>query len=169
MIERVFSDFGVQPVLLLAQIVNFLVLFLILRKFLYPPIIKILEARKNLVIQNQKNADEIGQRLLAIDDETEEKRSLACKEAQKIIETALNTADVIIAKAHKTVQSDIDLMLEQARCDISQQRENMKKELSAKFSDLVIAGVEKITKKIVDSNDQKTMIEQQLQDLDNKL
>lgn len=169
MFEKVFSDFGVQPILLLAQIVNFLVLFLILRKFLYRPILKIINARKNVVIQNLENADKIDQRLFSIEDEATEILSLASKEAHIIIDTASNTADNIITQAHQKAQTDIDLMLEKAKSTIAQQREYMQKELTAKYAQLVIVGVEKMTNKVLNSDDKKQIIEQQLHDLNNNL
>ncbi|KAF3977042.1 MAG: F0F1 ATP synthase subunit B [Methylococcales symbiont of Iophon sp. n. MRB-2018] len=169
MLERMFSDFGVQPILLLAQIVNFLILFLVLRKFLYPPIFKVLEARKNGVLKSLENEDKIEQRLLAIENEVTQRLSVASKEANKIIDTASNTADEIIAKAHQKGQSDIELMLEQAQYTISQQQEDMKKEMSTKYAQLVIVGVEKITNKVLGADDHKRIIRQQLKDLDNNL
>ncbi|KAF3983007.1 MAG: F0F1 ATP synthase subunit B [Methylococcales symbiont of Hymedesmia sp. n. MRB-2018] len=169
MLERMFSDFGVQPILLLAQIVNFLILFLVLRKFLYPPIFKVLEARKKGVLKSLENEDKIEQRLLAIENEVTQRLSVASKEANKIIDTASNTADEIIAKAHQKGQSDIELMLEQAQYTISQQQEDMKKEMSAKYAQLVIVGVEKVTNKVLDTDDHKRIIKQQLKDLENNL
>src|SRR3989338_593740 len=53
------SDFGVQPILLAAQAVNFLVLLFILNKFLYKPVLKTLDQRKQKVSQSLKAAHDI--------------------------------------------------------------------------------------------------------------
>jgi F-type H+-transporting ATPase subunit b len=39
------KNFGFEPVLFLAQVVNFLVIFLVMKKFLYAPLVKMLEER----------------------------------------------------------------------------------------------------------------------------
>ncbi|MBI2593944.1 F0F1 ATP synthase subunit B, partial [Candidatus Daviesbacteria bacterium] len=74
--EKILSDFGVQPVLLLAQIVNFLVLLWILNKLLYKPVLKVLEERKAKIEKGLKNAEEIEKRLAQTAEE-EEKAILA--------------------------------------------------------------------------------------------
>ena len=57
------KDFGVNPILLLAQIVNFTVLLILLKKFFYKPILKVLEERKHKietsVTQTQKNQNKL--------------------------------------------------------------------------------------------------------------
>lgn len=60
-------------------------------------------------------------------------------------------------------------MLEQAKYTIAQQREDMQKELTAKYAQLVIVGVEKMTNKVLNSDDKKQIIEQQLHDLNKNL
>ena len=54
--EKILSDFGVQPILLLAQIVNFLILLILLKKFLYKPILQVLEKRKETIDEATKQA-----------------------------------------------------------------------------------------------------------------
>jgi len=41
----ILNQFGIKPVLLAAQVVNFLALLFILKKFLYQPILKVLKTR----------------------------------------------------------------------------------------------------------------------------
>jgi len=46
---EILKEFGIQPTLLLAQIVNFLIILFVLKKFFYKPIIKVLDARKKRI------------------------------------------------------------------------------------------------------------------------
>ena len=63
------KEFGIQPTLLIAQIVNFLIILFILKKFFYKPIIKLLDDRKKKIEESLKNAELIEERL----KQTEEK------------------------------------------------------------------------------------------------
>ena len=48
-ITQIFDTFGIKPELLLAQIVNFLVIVVIIRTFLYVPIRKVLADRREAI------------------------------------------------------------------------------------------------------------------------
>src|SRR3989344_3734981 len=88
---EILKNFGVQPVLLVAQIVNFLIILFILRKFFFGPITKVLEDRRQKIEEGLKNAETIERKL----EETEEKTA-------KILEDAANQAKQVIdgAKSH---------------------------------------------------------------------
>ena len=60
---EIIRNFGIQPVLLLAQIVNFLIILYLLQKFFYKPIVKLLEQRKKRIEESLKNADLIEEKL----------------------------------------------------------------------------------------------------------
>ena len=65
----ILNQFGISPVLLTAQVVNFLVLLFILKKLLYGPLLKVLAERRKKIEDSLKNAEEIELRL----QETNEK------------------------------------------------------------------------------------------------
>src|SRR5690349_16624195 len=86
--EKILSEFGVNPILLAAQIVNFLVVLFILKKLLYKPILKVLEERKKRIEESLTNAEKIQKEL----EETEIKR-------QQILDQAIEESKKIIAEA----------------------------------------------------------------------
>ena len=51
------AQLGINGPFLLAQIVNFIVLFLLLRRFLYPPLVKMLDERKQRIAEGLAAAD----------------------------------------------------------------------------------------------------------------
>src|SRR3989344_5440199 len=75
----ILKSFGIQPTLLLAQIVNFLIILFLLSKFFYKPIIRMLEDRKKRIEQSLTNTDLIEEKL----KNTQEKSTQIIKEAQK--------------------------------------------------------------------------------------
>src|SRR3989338_6728445 len=82
------SNFGLDPILLVAQIVNFLVVLFILRKFLYKPILKTLEKRKNLIKDGLDKAQEATIRLEKIEEKERRVLSTAQKQAQQMLDEA---------------------------------------------------------------------------------
>lgn len=163
--EKILQDFGVKPLLLAAQIVNFLVLLFILKKVLYKPILKVLEERKNTIAQSLKNAEEIEKKLAQTEVEREEALEKAAKEAQKILEDATKSANQIINEAHTKAASGIEEMLKKGRDQIKQDREVMQQELKGEVADIVVSSLQKITGKVLTSKDQKKLVEDSVKGL----
>ena len=75
---EILNNFGFEPILFFAQIVNFLIIYLVLKKFLYKPLLKVLNDRKHKIEEGLKSAEE-SNRLLK---ETIDKEQEILKNAQ---------------------------------------------------------------------------------------
>ncbi len=157
--EKVISEFGVQPILLAAQVVNFLVLLFILNKLLYKPLLKVLQERKAKIAQSLEQAQEIEEKLAKTEEEREAKLVKAGEEARAILEEATKNATQIIAEAHQKAQTDIDGMIDKGQEEIKLEREKMYQEFREEVADIVVAGLQKVTGKVIDKKDQKELVE----------
>lgn len=153
------KDFGVQPILLAAQAVNFLILLWILNKFLYKPILKVLTERRRKIEDSLKNAEEIERKLAEANAKADEILAKTSREGQKIIDEANLQANQIIEDTKLSADSLSKKMLEEARAQIEVERENMRWELQKELSRLVIAIVQKVTGKMLNQKGQKALIE----------
>ena len=163
--DKILTDFGVQPVYLAAQAVNFILLLFILKKFMYKPILKVIEERKKIASKTLHDAEKIEVQLKNTDLESAEKLDEASKKAQIILKKASHAANQIVAEAHEKAESDVENMLQKGKESISQDREIMKNELREELADLVILGVERIAGKILDEADQNKILTQTINDL----
>lgn len=152
------KDFGVDPRLLAAQVVNFLLLLFILKKLLYGPLLKVLEERKQKIAQSLKQAEEIEVRLQKTEEDREKSLEEATLEAQKIVNEATVSANQIIAEAHQKASQDIGLMVTKAADSINLDREKMQQELREELADLVVRSLEKVTGKVLNKKDQKDLV-----------
>lgn len=91
--EILFHELGINGYMLLAQIINFLLLLFILRKFLYAPLMKFMDKRKEIIEEGLANADKAKVELLKIHKIKEEKIIEAEREADKIIEKSKMKAE----------------------------------------------------------------------------
>lgn len=157
--EKIFADFGVQPLLLTAQIVNFLILLVLLKKFLYKPLLKVLEERKQKIADSLKNAEEIEKKLLKTEEDREKVLAKASNEAQKIVEEATKSAQQIIADAHTKAASDMEVIFKKGQEAVRQEKEKMQQEIREELADLVTISLEKVTGKILNKKDQKDLVE----------
>ena len=54
---EILKNFGFEPVFFIAQIVNFLILFFVFKRFLYKPILKLLKERAREITKGLEDAD----------------------------------------------------------------------------------------------------------------
>ena len=92
--SELIRHFGIDWKLLLAQAVNFLILLVVLKKFAYGPILKILKKRKDEIEKGLKFTKEAGERLEQIGEEKEAVLKEARGEALGIVSQAENTAKI---------------------------------------------------------------------------
>ncbi len=89
---QLFEAFGIDGTLLLAQAVNFGVLMVGLWYFLYKPVIKVLEERRQKVAQGVQDAEQAALKLATADQEASERVRGAETEADTIVGSARTTA-----------------------------------------------------------------------------
>ncbi len=159
------NDFGVKPIFLAAQAVNFFILLFILKKFLYKPILGMLEKRKGVIAESMKNAEEIEKKLKLIGDEREEALRKAGKEAEGIIKDATEAANQIISEAHLKAGEDIKKMIKKSEENLEREREALHQEIKAEVSDLIVLSLQKVTGKVISGKDQKELIDKSIKGL----
>jgi F-type H+-transporting ATPase subunit b len=161
------TDFGVKPILLIAQIVNFALLLFILQRFLYKPLLKVLADRKQKIADGLKNAEEIEKKLEQITAEREKRLKETAKETEGILKEATQMATKIIADAHTKAGNDVEKIFEKSKQSIEQEREKMRQEMRAELAGLVVAGLQIVTGKVLSEKDQKNILEESLKGLNN--
>lgn len=159
------KDFNVQPILLLAQVVNFLVLLVILKRFLYKPILKVLDERKQKIAQSLKNVQEIEERLVKLDEETKKQLKKTSEEAKKIIQEAAVTANQIIEQSHTRAGEDVKKIIAKAQAELKLERDKMQQEMRVELVNLVVLGLRKVAGKSLSANDQKDLVEKSMNSL----
>lgn len=162
---NVLHQFGLQPILLAAQAVNFLILLFILQKFLYKPILKVLDERKKKIAQSLKDADEIEKRLAQIEEDRQRALEKNAQEMKKLMDEAHEEAERIKEEARAQTLGEAGRILEEAKGQIEVEREKMNQEIRRELSTLVVAGLQKISGKVLTKKDQQEIINQTIKEL----
>jgi F-type H+-transporting ATPase subunit b len=163
------KELGIQPILLIAQIVNFLIIFYLLKRFLFKPILTMLDKRKLEITENLERADGIAKEEEKIKEKQEKMLADAKREAKTIIEQAKKQQDVLkkeaMVKAHEEAQEIIAKSKAQAEKNTKDQEEQMRKQAV----ELASAMVTKLVPEILSSDDHKKLIEAHLKDLEKRV
>src|SRR3990167_5089946 len=143
----ILENFGIQPTLLFAQIVNFIIILYLLKRFFYKPILKVLDERKKKIEESLRNADLISEKLQKTDENSKKIIADSQIQAQNLINDAKREAERIGDKAALDARKTVDQALIDAKIQIEAERQTMQKKVERETLDLVVAVVKKVLKR----------------------
>lgn len=157
---------GIEPIQLLTQIFNFVIMVVLLTKFLYKPILKALEERRKKIEEGLQYAEKMKVETEKNEKKREEIILEAKGEARKIMEEGKKSGRIveaeIIEKAHKEAQE----VIAKGRSELSLERIEMEKQLRGQTIDIATSMVESILRQILDKNYQKEIINKKIRELE---
>lgn len=161
----IFESFGIQPTLLVAQIVNFLIILFLLKKFFLGPILKVLEDRRKRIEESLKNADLVEERLQKTEEKSTEVIAQAQKNAQELISQAKQEAERIGSEAQAEARKRAEEIIAAARVQIEAQRLQMQKQLEKETLDLVVEVAKKVLGRNLKPEEKKQITKSALSEL----
>ena len=144
---EILNNFGIQPTLLFAQIINFVIILYLLKRFFYKPILKVLDDRRKKIEESLRNADLIEEKLQKTDENSKKIIADSQIQAQNLINDAKREAERIGDKASLDARKTIDQALVDAKIQIEAERESMQKKIERETLDLVVTVVKKVLKR----------------------
>jgi len=159
------NNFGFDPVLLIAQVVNFLIILFVLKKFLYKPVLKMLKDRRESVAQGLKQAEE-GKKLLENADIKE--REILKKArfvANQIIDDAKTQATQEAKAIEESAKVQASRIIEDANRQIELSEKETEKKLATYVSKLAIELITKSSKQLFPEREQKVVVQNALRKL----
>ncbi len=155
---EIIKEFGVNQTLLVAQVINFLIILFLLKKFLYKPMLETLKKRKDTIEQGVKNAEQA--RLLL--EKTAEKEKQVLKHAQDqakvLIDEAKKQKDEILEEADKKAKKHADNMLREAQNQIIQSAKETEKRLTLHISEISLLFLQKTLSGILTQKQQDEIV-----------
>lgn len=154
------DQFGFSWSKLIAQIILFLIVYLILNKFAFGPIIAMLEERRRRIEEGQLNAEKIKRQLAEAEKRYQEILQKANGEAQHLIEEARKSGEAISQKQAQEAIRQAEEIIAKAQTAIEVERNKMVGEVKKEMVDLVITTTSKVTGKVLTPEDQKRLNEE---------
>lgn len=151
---------GVNLSAFLVQLATFLLLFVILKRFAFGPIISALEKRRKVIADGVETGRKMEKEFEKLDQEIADRLKKARQEADTIISEARKEAREITKEADKTAQRKVDTMINDAQIRIEEEAKAAKKELEDDIFDIVSASVEAIINKKVDVKQDKQIVDE---------
>ena len=148
---------------LIAYLLNFTILLIVLTKFAYKPILKILDERSSNIKDSLELADKVreesAQQQAQLDDQLVEAR----KQGQAIIEDARSAAEKLSDQEREKSKKEAEEFLVKAKNDIERERNSAMDELRSNFGGLAVSAAEQIIQRSLDENTHKDIIDNVLE------
>ncbi len=159
----ILTGFGFDWIQFTAQIVNFIIVFILLKKLLYKPVITMLEERKTKIADGLKNAEQAEKMLTEATEKEEEIISKAQLKAKNILEEAKTESIEIKKTAEEETKIKVEKMLKEAREQIEHEAKETEKRLEVKVGNLAISFLKASLKGLFGVKEQESIMKQALQ------
>ena len=138
---------------ILVSLANLLIMFLILKRFLFKPVQKMMAARKQQVDQIYQDAKENRDSAINMKQEYEARLATAREEADGLVRNAVQTAqrkgDAIVAEAN----SQTSHLKQKAEQEIAQEKKQMLQDVRGEISDIAVSIASKVVEREVKKQD----------------
>ncbi|EKD56731.1 MAG: hypothetical protein ACD_58C00111G0001 [uncultured bacterium] len=154
------ESLGINLKVLISQIVNFVLLFILLRWVLYRPVLNLLDERSKKIKDSLDLAEANQKKAIDLEEQIKAGQEEARKNAKEALDQAQKDAQILRKEVKNQAQKEVDDLMKLAETKIRQQKEELKSELRAETADLVIASVEKILSKNLSDEDKKKLVDE---------
>ncbi len=133
--------------LLVWTLVAFLLVFFILKKFAWKPILETLKERETGIAEAIASADKIKTEMAALKNENEALLAQAREERAVLIKEAKETANKMVSDAKEKARAEYDRIVADAQSAITQQKNAALTDVKNQVGSLVIEVAEKVLRK----------------------
>ena len=156
------DELGFNLPVLIAQVVNFFLLLVLLRIFLYKPVLEMLDRRAQRIREGVEAADKSKERASAGEQEVARQLDASREQGQALIAQAQEAANRIQEEARSQARQEGETMLERARTEIQLERDQAIAELRGEFADLTVSAAEKVIGQSLDRQAHRRLIDEVL-------
>lgn len=128
----------------LANLINFLIIFWILKRYAFKPIQEVIAKRRKEIDTGLDQAQEAETELMMAKQKAEGIISEAKQEANTLVSSAKERGDVLVADAQSKATTEHDRIIADGKALAQKELESAEQELEKKAATLVVDGVKKI-------------------------
>ena len=143
---------------ILISLCNLLILFLVIKKFLFGPVNRVFEARRADIDKTYNEAEDAKAAAESARTTYEEKLTAVREEGGAILRDAKARAERLSSDIVTEARAEADVIRARAEADILQEKKKAKSELQDELSTLSVELAEKILEREIDENAQRDLI-----------
>ena len=148
----------IHPSTIIFAIVNFAILVVGLKVFLYKPVCNMLDSRREEVINNLNSAEEAKLEAQKLKDEYAAQIQNARAEAQDIINQAAKIGEQTKADIVTEAREEASRLTAKAQAEIAREKTEALNEIRNEIADLAVLAASKVVGKTIDVADHQNMV-----------
>jgi len=162
------GNFLVSPSvgLMIWTIIAFGITLLILRRLAFPRIAEALDKRRRAIDESIDASQRLRKEADELLEEYRGRLSEAREQAEDIVTRARKAGDRVEAESKEEAKEQREEMLERARREIESETQRALNEIRREVADLTLTATERVTRKSLDDDDHRRLVEEALSDLD---
>lgn len=157
---------GIEPSLLLAQIVNFSIIVFVMQRLLYKPILEMLRRRKAEIAEGLSLTEKLRAEEEKLTLKHEKLLEIVRKEGQELVAQAQKQAKLeekeILAHAQKEAQG----VIEKGKLEVERQKKDMEHDLRAASIDLAVAMAKKLLSETLGAKEKHEILKKHIRALE---
>jgi F-type H+-transporting ATPase subunit b len=138
----------------------------ILWKLAFPRISEALDKRQHAIEDSIDHAERVRHEADELLEEYRERLKEARTQAEEILDRARKTGEATERNAQEEAAERREQMMEQTRREIETETRRAIQEIRREVADLTVLATEKVTRKVLDGEDQRRLVEDALKELD---
>ena len=153
------KNLGFDPIMLGAQILNFLIILYLLKRFLYKPVMDMIKKREDIIKEGLKDAEKAQ---LSLEKALEEEKKILVKaqdHAKQIIDDSKTQALEIQKEIEEKAKAQSEKILKDASAKIQEETKEAEKKLANQVSTLASEIVKKSLEEMVGQKEQKVFVD----------
>jgi F-type H+-transporting ATPase subunit b len=159
-----FASLGVNLPLLVVFVVNFIVLLIMLRLFLYKPVMKVLDERAKRTKDAMELAEATKKEYEQAKGEVQKQIEKGRQEAQAIITQSMQVGERLKEESRQETAKQAQVIIDRTRAELETERDKIIGEMRREFVDISITAAEKVIKETLDKEKHRKLIEETLQE-----
>ncbi len=163
--DSLIETFHIDVKLLLAQVINFVIVFSVLYFFALKPLLKVMTKRTEKIEKSLKDAEKIDEKMKNTEKECEKNLVKAKKEASVILKKADELAKVNKQEMIDKGREELSKVIEQEKVKLQQEKAKTLKEIKTEVADLVVVSMEKVLEEKLDGKKDEDLIKKVVKNL----
>lgn len=158
--SELIHNLGIEWGALIAQVINFAILFFVLNKFAIGPVMKILAERESRIRDEAESRKKMEVELQEIEKQKEHILAAARVESQKIIKEAELSAHALAAEAKKVAETEAQTIITAGKRAVQDERSKAEIELKKEIGTLIAFSVEKAVGAAIDKRAHAALVDE---------
>lgn len=140
-------------------IINFFILYFVLRHFLFKPVNSAISSRENDIADRIKKSQEDMEKAQALKIENEKELKAARDEGKNIVENFKTKAEKVSSDIIQDARSEAQILMERARTEAEREKEKAKDEIKTQVVDLAVLLSSKALEESIDEKTHRRLIQ----------